>query len=194
MARGRARKSVEQRKLEGTFRIDRHGGNNIEPIGEPVKPKNLKGSASDLWDEITPELVRLGIATSVDSSSLATLCEWWREYRDAADSRDEQEKGLAKVATSISALATAIETAGNHETAKKALQVLSDLRDIIGDAAALNKSRVQRMKAAYAEFSRIAARFGLTPMDRRAMRDVDPSNKGDDPITKFLKSRENLVS
>lgn len=192
--RGRPRKSAEQRKLEGTFRVDRHGGNGIEPKGDPIKPAYLSGSASELWDSVTPELIRLGIATEVDSSALATLCEWWQEYRNAADERTKDQRGLAELAEAVSNIAVVLSTNGADAAADVAEGVLNQIGKAVESSLARDRSRVTRMKAAYSEFSRIAARFGLTPMDRRAMRDVDSGSKDDDPLMTFLKKRNSLAS
>ena len=47
-----------------------------EPIadGEPIKPKYIKGSASRIWDEYAPKLVKMGTLRAVDSPGFGTWC------------------------------------------------------------------------------------------------------------------------
>lgn len=187
--RGRPRKSVEQLKLEGQFRADRHGGNGLEPKGKPIKPDNLDEEASRFWDAVTPELVELGIATEVDSSALSSLCEWWGEYRSACDERIEQERGLQALAESINKLSGTLLAIDAEVAGELAERVLEEIGHELVNTASRKRSRLARMKAAHAEFTKLAARFGLTPMDRRAMRDVNSGNVPDDPIAQFLKRR-----
>lgn len=187
--RGRPRKSVEQLKLEGKFRADRHGGNGVEPKGKPIKPDNLEGEASRFWDAVTPELVELGIATEVDSAALASLCEWWGEYRDACDEKIEHERGLQALAEAVNKLSGALLVLDAEAAGELAERVLEEIGHELVNTASRKRSRLARMKTAHAEFTKLAARFGMTPMDRRAMRDVNNGNVPDDPITQFLKKR-----
>lgn len=47
----------------------------IEPEGDVVKPKWLKGRASKVWDQYAPELIRLKVLTSVDVHVFGTYCQ-----------------------------------------------------------------------------------------------------------------------
>lgn len=185
---GRARKSIEQRKLEGSFRADRHSA-AIVADGSPTKPEYLDGEASELWDAITPKLVKLGIATEVDSQTLAALCEWWQAYRDAADQRRYEESGLTALAAAINNLAGTLFLNGGDAAVDLAEMVLAEVGELIDRVGKDRRARVASMKTAWVEFSRIAARFGMTPMDRRAMKDVEGGPAKDDPIAEFLARR-----
>jgi P27 family predicted phage terminase small subunit len=48
-----------------------------DAIGSPVRPANLEGEAAALWDQLSPELARLG---TMDSSALAAACWAWADY------------------------------------------------------------------------------------------------------------------
>ena len=194
--RGRARKSIEQLKIEGKYRADRHGPETQDygPTNPPVRPRSLTGEAKKLWDSITPRLVEVGIATDLDTQTLASMCEWWAEYRAAVEERQEELKGLRDLAKAILQLSREI---AEHGATDATLLVLDRSVESIGlaiaDGGSRAKRRIERMKAAYQMFSTIAARFGMTPTDRRAMRDVQSSVEKDDPITLFLKQRQDLV-
>lgn len=185
--RGRARKSVEELKLAGQYRADRHADTSPLPKGKPIKPAYLTGEASALWDFITPRLEELEIATDLDSQTLASMCEWWAEFRDASRGRAEYEEGLKLLAREINRLST---HAFAHGVTSDLLDRLGcTIGDMVEQRSKQDVRRVNRMKSAYAEFSRIAARFGMTPVDRRAMRDVTTETR-DDPFSAFLKERQ----
>jgi phage terminase small subunit len=88
MGRGRPRKPTSQHKLEGTFRADRHEKNEPRPSGEPYKIGELGVHALVLWDRVVPELVRMKVATAIDSPELFAMCEWWGEYRDLQTNKE----------------------------------------------------------------------------------------------------------
>lgn len=193
--RGRPAKSVEQRKLEGTYRADRHGP-AVHPVGgKPIKPAYLKGVASETWDDLEPRLLETGIVSDLDSKTFAAMCEFYALYREAAVEHEQQIAGLAEIAQAINRLAgaVAISTGGDlYPLAERISEDIAVLTLAIGSNA--KRKRLDNMKAAYAQFSQIAARFGLTPVDRRAMRDVSTEKTEDDPMTRFLNRRLNLVT
>lgn len=193
--RGRARKSIEQLKLEGKYREDRHGAETQDVGGNPpVRPKGLAGEAKKLWDAITPRLVEVGIATDLDTQTLSSMCEWWAEYRAAADEQRAEQQGLVALAKAIQRLAKEV---AQHRAGDDTLLAMQNAMDAITtsvvDGGMRAKRRIERMKSAYQMFAVIAARFGMTPTDRRAMRDVQTSAEKDDPITLFLKQRQDLA-
>ena len=89
--RGRPRKSVAQLKLDGTFRHDRHGDpdDQWQPEGEPVKPLDFDAFSDQLWEEVVPELVSCGVATSLDTAELTAMCEWWSRYKKITEKLKE---------------------------------------------------------------------------------------------------------
>jgi P27 family predicted phage terminase small subunit len=52
--------------------------------GEPIKPDWLDGRAASAWDELVPELARIGLLTLVDGHALAVYCEAWATYVEAS--------------------------------------------------------------------------------------------------------------
>lgn len=90
MSAGRPRKPVETLKLIGTFRKDRHADRG-EPQaeGEPVCPPSLTGYALEHWNEIVPQLVKMGAVKAIDTSALTACCDMWARYRTAAEVADQ---------------------------------------------------------------------------------------------------------
>lgn len=81
--RGRPRTPVDAKLLAGTHRPYRDGpaGEAVRPGGEPEMPGHLSGEAAALWDAVVPRLVACRVATAVDASVLAAMCEFWAHYR-----------------------------------------------------------------------------------------------------------------
>jgi P27 family predicted phage terminase small subunit len=46
----------------------------------PVKPDWLSPEASDEWDRVLPELVRLKLTKAEDAAALASYCEAWSTF------------------------------------------------------------------------------------------------------------------
>lgn len=69
-------KPPEQKKIEGTFRKDRDGGNasNQAPAGRPKCPPDLDGDARAIWRQLAPKLVRLKTIATVDGGVLEAYC------------------------------------------------------------------------------------------------------------------------
>lgn len=95
--RGRPRKPTELKLLDGSFRADRDGAaaSVVLAEGTPVKPGRLPKQVSAVWDEIVPEILKLGIARTVDATGLGKLCSAlarsrtyerivWRAHLDSA--------------------------------------------------------------------------------------------------------------
>jgi len=68
------------------------GNPGHRPIPEEYKPDAvasvtaplwLQTDARVIWDELAPELHRLGLLTKLDVSALAGACRWWAIYRTA---------------------------------------------------------------------------------------------------------------
>ena len=79
--RGPARKPANVKKLQGTYRKDRDGGENPSPApGIPNCPSFLKGEARREWKRVAPELANLGLYTELDRAALAAYCSSWGMY------------------------------------------------------------------------------------------------------------------
>src|SRR5262249_45538329 len=62
--------------------------NPNEPLpkrGFPLCPSWLKGPAKAVWDEVTPELDRLGLLTIVDGYAIACFCQACADLQEAQE-------------------------------------------------------------------------------------------------------------
>ena len=80
IAKGRPRKPTKLKILEGNR--GRRPLSRNEPEYEPTvpKPSDLSPLASEWWDHVVPQLVRLGLAQSVDLHSLVITAEDYAEW------------------------------------------------------------------------------------------------------------------
>lgn len=185
--RGRRAKSPEMLKLNGTYREDRHGDRaDLQVGGEPKRPTHLKGEARKLWNTVVPVLVEQGYASELDSQSLTAMCEWWAEYRSAADEQVEDAKGLADLAEAIRQLAAAC---GDQDVSKVVYQLSFDIAKAMEGRSMQRKRRMECMSKAWREFFSIASRFGLTALDRQGIK-AGGGPKADDPFVALIKARE----
>jgi phage terminase small subunit len=183
--RGRRAKSPEHLRLNGTYRDDRHGDRtDLQLEGEPIRPDHLTGEAAALWESCVPFLTGKGFVCAVDSQALTAMCEWWSEYRRAADERVSTERGLHDLADAIRELA---DRCIIQDVSEIAYQVINDIGSAIEGRSMQEKRRVDRMAKAWREFLSIAGRFGLTPIDRQGIKATGQTQ--DDPFTQFLRSR-----
>lgn len=90
---GRPRKPTAILKLEGDYAPSRHGfrGNEPQPDGEPLRPIGLDVDAARLWDGYVPQLVRMGVAKSVDAPALEDMCRWWGRLQVLNRKKDQQD-------------------------------------------------------------------------------------------------------
>lgn len=90
--RGPAKKPVELKLLEGTFRKDR---DTIGPKPKPLRPKCpswLPRKAKLHWNKLAPMLERLGLLTEIDGDEFARYCLYTVRAREAEE--DIQRRGL----------------------------------------------------------------------------------------------------
>lgn len=91
MPRGRPRIPRAVLELTGGYRPHRHDGRQEpQPEGLPRKPRGLDRVASKHWDVIVPQLVKLGLATLLDESTLAAMCRWYSTWH-AVDKQLQEE-------------------------------------------------------------------------------------------------------
>jgi P27 family predicted phage terminase small subunit len=100
--RGRPRTPTSKLKLSGTLRSDRHARNEPKPTGEPYQIAKLDGLALELWKKIVPELVRMKVATAIDSAMLYALCRWWQVYRKLDE--DEEMESYKRICAMAAAM------------------------------------------------------------------------------------------
>jgi phage terminase small subunit len=79
----RPKKATAILEATGAFEKNPDRKRHSEPTaeGEPVKPKFIKGSASRIWDEYAPKLVKMGTLKAVDSAGFATWCFLESEFQ-----------------------------------------------------------------------------------------------------------------
>ena len=80
---GRKRKPVALKKLEGTFRKDRHEKNVVElPVAIAPKPDWAEHDAisSALYDEVSTHIAKMGISSEVDGMAIALLSDQLSQY------------------------------------------------------------------------------------------------------------------
>lgn len=189
--RGRPRKSPEDHKLAGTYREDRHGANEINPTGRPVKPDRLEGHAAELWDYLTPRLVELEIATDLDQHALEALCTWYAEFCEARDELATDSSELRDLADAIRELADEISFA-DASLAGVGRAAMGAITAAIEGRSQQRRRRAQRMKDSWREFVNLASRFAMTPSDRRSMKDIPGTETKNDPIARFLEEQMQL--
>lgn len=82
------------RKPKPTAIKERNGNPGGRPLNHaepkprkvaPAPPPHLAGEALAEWHRIAPELLRIGVLTSIDRAALTTYCDLWARYVDAAD-------------------------------------------------------------------------------------------------------------
>lgn len=81
MARG-VKKSIEQHKIEGTFRSNEHsgkgfGGEIVHPAVNP--PKRMHERAKQIWVKLLP-VVQKGQVFQTDLLAFEILCNAWADY------------------------------------------------------------------------------------------------------------------
>lgn len=79
---GRPAKPTRLKVLQGA-REDRINRDEPVPVASVVKPERLSGVASDLWDELAPDLERKGVLTGWDVPAFAETCRWFGVYLSA---------------------------------------------------------------------------------------------------------------
>ena len=86
------RKPTAILKLEGDYYPSRHGDRSGEPQpgGEPRMPAWMPERAKEFWNRNVPELIRTGVATSVDEESLVRMCIWYDEGQKLLDLREDE--------------------------------------------------------------------------------------------------------
>ena len=75
---GRKRKTVAQKKLEGTFRADRHPDNVLDlPAEMPTKPEWATHDpiATALYDEISTHVHSMGVSAQSDAIAIGLLAD-----------------------------------------------------------------------------------------------------------------------
>lgn len=180
--RGRRKKTVAELKASGNYRADRNGYGPPKIEGGPRKPNTLTGRASEFWDWVVPPLEQAGVVSLVDSAELATMCEFWQDYRELREEVPEHGDALTRIAE-------AVERIADNEDMEAAEAVLDKLAKVVEGYGRRRDSRARAMQSTWRAFSDIAKRFGLAPQDRQKLSEAEP--KEDNPFEQFLARGKN---
>ena len=74
------RKPNSLKKLHGTMRPDRTVKRTASASGEPVRPDILSDKAKEIWDDIAPKLIEMGLLGAVDQSTFTSYCQSYADY------------------------------------------------------------------------------------------------------------------
>jgi phage terminase small subunit len=80
---GKRKKPTQLLKLEqGKVYASRYGDRDHEPQpdGVPIQPAELGEHGQEQWNRLVPRLIRLGVATDLDSDALYAMCQEWDRY------------------------------------------------------------------------------------------------------------------
>ena len=84
-ARGPAPTPTAILSMRGSARAAGRGDEVQGPPGSPDPPGWLSESATDVWHELVPMLMQMGVLSKVDGNALARYCEIWIRWRRAAE-------------------------------------------------------------------------------------------------------------
>lgn len=88
--RGKPPMSNELRVLSGGKKHRMREEVPAEPLkAAPNAPETLTPDAKDLWDELAPKLIGLGLLTDMDMGTLEGYCAAWVTYKQAQAAIDE---------------------------------------------------------------------------------------------------------
>jgi phage terminase small subunit len=78
--RGRKKKTVEQKKLEGTDRKDRDGLAIAADMSMPKHPSWLDADEVKIWKRLAPRLNKMGVLSNTDAESFGLFCFWMNKF------------------------------------------------------------------------------------------------------------------
>lgn len=117
--KGRPRKPTPTKILHGTFRKDRHKAQEPQPEAPQTvdPPAWLDDYGRECWQAHVPQLLSLGVLSSIDVFYFAAVCERWSVYRKAVD---DLKNGLTQV------------TEANGECSKPTVSIAKDAFNSFG--------------------------------------------------------------
>lgn len=126
--------------------------NPAVPAEAPDKPGWLDEQAVQEWDQLIPDLLKLGLITRLDGQALAQYCEAVCEYRK-----------FTQLIRQFNADNAHVQHAGDVQTYRTGAKNLSIWRTLRNDA--------QRRA------DELGRQFGFTPMSRRGLRPQSPQGE-----------------
>jgi P27 family predicted phage terminase small subunit len=148
------------------------------PPGEPEMPPSLGKLARQYWKSLAPDLMAVGVLSTIDGKALAACCHAYQRWVEAEQKIDEY--GIL------------VEESVFNKKGKK---VATKLKRNPADISA--QSWLKVMKSYLIEFgmtpaarTRIRSEFGLTPAERTRMRSTndDGQKRKEDPAGKYFGS------
>lgn len=146
------KKSIEEHKLAGTYRADRHDKATLVFAPGATAPRYLSKVAKAEWKRVAPLLEQAGILQAIDQTLLASYCQMFAHYRASED--DIAKNGLVILVTSQTRTGSTSKPTQNP--------------------AVRNSIQFHRAMVA------TAVKFGINPLDRpRIEVPPDPDGKSD---------------
>jgi P27 family predicted phage terminase small subunit len=164
MARGRPRKPSEQRELEGKPGHRPIPNSPKYPLLNDEPPSELGPDGRELWERITTANGTNGILQETDYPDLLAMCMEWDLYRRAMRSVNETDTSFL------------VQTKGHSDASPNLVR---------------NPARVIA-QGAFDRFDKLAARFGLTPVDRTRL-DSGPEGEEMDPVAAARRGAQGAV-
>ena len=159
---GRPRKPTVLKILEGN--PSRRPLNKSEPQYEAkvVKPDDLSDMASQWWDRVVPELVRLGLAQSVDQPSLVLLAQDYAGWDRASRLYMSQPPLVARGSSKVPVLDDLGEPIYDGEGDERKQRI--ELRPIL-----VSNPLLRAVKDFGAAYRQGAQAYGLTAQSRSTL-------------------------
>ena len=79
------RKPDALKKLQGTDRPDRSIKGSAFTTGNPLQPAILSEKAKEIWDNLCPKLLKLGLIAEVDASTFAAYCQAYADWLEITE-------------------------------------------------------------------------------------------------------------
>ncbi len=165
MPAGRPGKSIEQHKLDGTYRPDRHADivAGIPLTKVPKMPAQIDRKYRKMWQEMCQQLIDLQVLTVVDLWMLAEYFVFYDMYRNAADNVKEEGHRLT-------------------------------IQGDKGQDRIITNPEVGIMNESWRRCKEILQCFGLSPVDRKKV-SIQPTGAAEnDPVGDILKPTKGGLS
>ena|ERR1022692_4558494 len=156
------RKSLQEHKIQGTYRPERHGLNVRTSLTGALTsitaPKFLSKVARQEWNRVCPLLAEQGILADIDQSLLASYCQMYAHWRSSED--DIAKNGLV----------ITVESQTRTGRTSKPVQ-----NPAVRNSIQFHRSMVQT-----------AVKFGINPLDRPRIEIPSDDIDETDPFQAFL--------
>ncbi len=178
-AGGNARKSLDQHKLDGTYRKDRHGAikNPEPPTGRPEIPAELCEVAHAEWDRMMWRLEQSQSVTKVDDAVVFQYCRLYAETETVAELQSEAQASLKILEENV------------REIAKTDLMALFQE---IGAMRKLISKCTDQLRNGRMAIRQYLVEFGLTPASRSRIK-LPPAPPAVDEFSAMQQARPTVT-